>query len=452
MQKLYGQQLRSESGVTKTFKAQVTEPVKKRLQDSDVNKVLGELNKIGTELKSKVEKLVQDKVLVKSEADSDDKSTKSSIDDLLAETRHAIAETTMRLTSLDQPGGKNLYDIEGYSIQLPVASASAIRGSGMGCVSFSLGERITIYWTAPKNHSAKDWIGLYKVTDNPSKTVTTTSSRGHWRYLKSENEDCGTVVFEGDALPWEVGVYEARCHIDNKYMVAASTSIFEIRVEPQPALDDLFLLPEPIDPTALKASQDKFTDDPGNQTLDGKATPPMSPESPILPPTHSNAFETVLSVILPLYKRALLRNDIMPTQHFVRDLHGEEKHARRIAYGIKLLYGVEFSWKVVMVLEPTIERMVERIQEARVILAPADVDAMPNRSATNTPQLGLSDVDESEADHSDSASASGRKKSMNQDSVRRYLRLVEKDKMRRMRNKKVPFINPISPESITSSK
>ncbi len=85
----------------------------------------------------------------------------------------------------------------------------------------------------------------------------------------------------------------------------------------------------------------------------------------------SNSFEMIVETLLPFYRRTLNLPSLTPTEHFVVDAKGTEKHARRIAYAIKVIYGIEFHFKVVLHLEPTVERMAERIQEARVVLAPS---------------------------------------------------------------------------------
>ena len=116
-------------------------------------------------------------------------------------------------------------------------------------------------------------------------------------------------------------------------------------------------------------------------------------------------------------------NNFHPRQHFVRDRNGEEKHAKRIAYGMKILYGIEFSWKVVMLLEPTVDQMIERIQEARVVRAPT------RNISSGHPRSSSSDT-EYESD------ASGRRTTLSPLGISKYLRMIEKDRLRRLRNRK----------------
>jgi phosphatidylethanolamine N-methyltransferase len=167
------------------------------------------------------------------------------IDELVAETKSMVADSTARLATLgtlgplagafespDQLLTGNVIegDISKYSVHLPVtASSTLMMPSSPGCVGFELGDPITIYWTAPSDHSPKDWIGIYKVTSNPSKAATTFSSKGCWQYVGCEGQVAGKLVFEGETLPWDVGVYEIRYHYNDKYLVLAYTGIFEIQ-------------------------------------------------------------------------------------------------------------------------------------------------------------------------------------------------------------------------------
>lgn len=101
MKKLYGDKIRKESGVTKTVKTQLTLPVKKVLEKqqvvSEVNKVLKEVHKVGSDIVQKVERIVADNL---KEMDKVIEKTKPRIDDILMETKNVLAETTSRLAGL----------------------------------------------------------------------------------------------------------------------------------------------------------------------------------------------------------------------------------------------------------------------------------------------------------------------------------------------------------------
>jgi phosphatidylethanolamine N-methyltransferase len=139
------------------------------------------------------------------------------------------------------------YATEKYKIHVvPRSPGNALR--------FHLGEQIEVEWRVPRNHSRKDWIGLYRVGANKSSLVTRTSSLGMWVPVHSEewdgdtpigensqtsspadsegsgasDEECGLAVFKGDSLPWTVGRYEMRYHHDGKYNVLALEGPIEI--------------------------------------------------------------------------------------------------------------------------------------------------------------------------------------------------------------------------------
>lgn len=158
------------------------------------------------------------------------------------------------------------YDQTRYSLSLrpshftpPVPHAST---SCAPALRYHLGEPITLDWTAPLNHSRKDWVGIYRLEaldKSASKLVTRVSSRGKWvgvfdREWQGDqhvtpSSDChdkgaaagiledkekegllkrGKLVFSGKKLPWKVGKYELRYHHDGKHSVMASAGPIEI--------------------------------------------------------------------------------------------------------------------------------------------------------------------------------------------------------------------------------
>lgn len=124
---------------------------------------------------------------------------------------------------------------------------------------FEYGAPIKVRWTAPLNHSKKDWVGLYMVTDNSSREVTRVSSQGRWVATNegsfdslisekglvssdivvsgSTRKDHGTkdfasgeMIFSGDKLWWTQGVFEFRYHHNAKHNVMAISRPFEVRI------------------------------------------------------------------------------------------------------------------------------------------------------------------------------------------------------------------------------
>ena len=126
------------------------------------------------------------------------------------------------------------YDLSKYSLKFDDEDSDNI--------TFIFGQAISLNWTAAPNHGPKDWIGVYKVTANKSKHVTTISSKGLWTWTTphlsdsfEESSPCptprpteGRVVFRGDKLPWDIGSYEFRYHHDGKHNVMARSRPFDI--------------------------------------------------------------------------------------------------------------------------------------------------------------------------------------------------------------------------------
>lgn len=134
------------------------------------------------------------------------------------------------------------YDTSRYSITLPSSSTSST------IPRYHVGQPIRVSWTAPSNHSRKDWIGIYRVGASKSKLVTKVSSRGKWvpifeeeyrgeeqRTVAPEDQveqgDAGIAVFRGKRLPWAPGMYELRYHHDGKHNVMSIISPIEIYSE-----------------------------------------------------------------------------------------------------------------------------------------------------------------------------------------------------------------------------
>ena len=91
-----------------------------------------------------------------------------------------------------------------------------------------VGDVLTVRYSAPPHHLARDWIGLYKVAQTSfSRYKTVVSSHGCWAYATERGPS--TVEFSGDRLFWDDGVYEFRYHIDGKHDVAYISEPFELR-------------------------------------------------------------------------------------------------------------------------------------------------------------------------------------------------------------------------------
>ncbi|KAG9007113.1 phosphatidylethanolamine N-methyltransferase [Tulasnella sp. 427] len=240
MQKVYGESLRKEAGLTKTIK-NVAMKNAKRLKLGRVSET--PYVKVAQELTDTVNKVYVDTVGV--------------VNDFLAESAPRVSELVQGTGALFQHGREKLvipqlandlssYDSSKYTMSIVPTNPD-------GELRFHLGEPITVTWRAPHGHSRRDWIGLYRVDANSSETVTNVNSLGRWLPVHDDewdgdipvsrtvtpesDEDCGEVIFKASTLPWEVGTYEIRYHHNGKYNVMSRVAPIEIYVE-RPASTD----------------------------------------------------------------------------------------------------------------------------------------------------------------------------------------------------------------------
>lgn len=154
----------------------------------------------------------------------------------------------------DQSSGR-----EGANARMPLDRRGDLKN-----LTLEYGAPVKVKWTAPLKHSKKDWIGLYKVTDNTSREISRVSSQSRWVAINQgffDNLTCergiissdvvqpkddgresatGEVVFQGDKLFWTQGVFEFRYHHNGKHNVMAISRPFEIRI-PRFEEEDLLL-------------------------------------------------------------------------------------------------------------------------------------------------------------------------------------------------------------------
>lgn len=147
------------------------------------------------------------------------------------------------------------YDSSQYSLTLrPSAFPPLVphaSTSSAPALRYHLGEPIHVKWTAPSNHSRRDWIGVYRLGANKDTLVTKVSSQGKWcgvyskewegdRYegvgggeapeygeISASKRARGAIVFKGKKLPWKTGQYEFRCVV-NECSGASSSRATEI--------------------------------------------------------------------------------------------------------------------------------------------------------------------------------------------------------------------------------
>lgn len=229
MKKLYGDRLRKDGGLTKTVKNMAGKSLAHKRHISEiqrhVDKVRDSIEKVEAKVTDVVEELIEQARPRWSEFANDTKSL--------------IEKSRERMTFTRVAKDMSAFDRTRYSIT--VASSS----SASAVPRYHVGQPISVNWTAPSNHSRKDWIGIYRVGASKSKLITKISSMGKWVPIFEEEYngndqvnvepeeqvsqgDAGTVTFHGSRLPWAPGQYEIRYHHDGKHNVMSIISPIEL--------------------------------------------------------------------------------------------------------------------------------------------------------------------------------------------------------------------------------
>lgn len=198
--------------------------------------------------------------------------TLDAVDQFLAQQRPHVERMVEDARQLLQKRGSALLYLhsgnEVRAIDMSKYSVAPLPSTVDGQARYHLGEPISVRWSAARNHSRRDWIGLYPVSALAHGTaqrdgllLTCVSSRGKWAgvaekewhgdtHTGEQRSDVGTngaskvnaelecvegiTVFAGERLPWETGMYELRYHHDGTHDVLARSEPFELYVD-QPA-------------------------------------------------------------------------------------------------------------------------------------------------------------------------------------------------------------------------
>lgn len=292
MQKLYGQNLRKTSGVSKTLMQALPSPVRnwQSAADEYLNSTVEFIEELVESARPKlaagVDTFVKDTTaLFKAHP------TRISITRLAPDlagvdpTQYKLEIQGSRLSPTGQRRASG--SREGAMARTPAA-----RTSEFTTLVLEYGAPIRVRWQAPVKHSKKDWIGIYKVADNAKRDVTKISSNGRWiatnsavfdsnraeegilvsdKLIPATTEDgteylSGEVEFTGDKLWWTTGVFEFRYHHDGKHNVLAISQAFEIKVpkfdEDDVEVDTNGSIHQPIEQALLPLVQNCFDRDP----------------------------------------------------------------------------------------------------------------------------------------------------------------------------------------------
>ncbi|KAJ2726817.1 phosphatidylethanolamine N-methyltransferase [Coemansia sp. Benny D115] len=284
MQKIYGDQMRRDSGIMRTVKNAVNKGIGQPVFADRSSEVPRGTGGRSVSAGSAYEGMSVVDLLT---------STTRPVKDMLLETKGLFSTTTARLAEKALPSELSKIDhLDLYGIKLlPGAARRAAAKSPAGkCAknTYYLGEPIRIAWQAPVNHSRRDWVGVYPVTANFSSQITTAGSRGCYVYTHPDenllaemvvgdsvftgyvkgvtsskdalsggapaaangsggggrrrnntngsttssaaaaNVLYGEAVFSGSALPFRVGTYEMRLHHGGTHAVLVQSKPFEI--------------------------------------------------------------------------------------------------------------------------------------------------------------------------------------------------------------------------------
>lgn len=345
MQKIYGQSLRQEAGLSKFIKKSLPPPAKK-WQES-VDKVLDD-----------TKHLVDD--IVESARSRFAQGSSTIVRDTTALFNKYPARLTITKIAPDLAG----YDPKHYALTVegtPLATSDEEKATGKESITgrvpkdvktsvYEYGAPIKVKWTAPANHSKKDWIGLYMVTDNRSREVTEVASSGRWtptcRGVYGTSDDSGILlydepvvgsdpplvrgemVFEGDKLWWTQGMFEFRYHHDGNHNVMSISEPFEVRIG-------------------------KFHDDDAEMDTNGM---------------YEKAIE---SALLPVVQNCLDRDpNTAPNtvdEPFGGLVERDGKFAKRVVYAIHHMFGIEFAPGVVPA-DGSVRKLAWRICNAKQVL------------------------------------------------------------------------------------
>lgn len=326
MQKIYGSQVYREGGITKTLKKQVK--LAPPLQQG-VRQISGSIDKVVGETKSVVESFIE--------------QAKPKIKANVRDTKILLKEYPARITIFrvgDVDVNTELYSLS-IAVETQPQSTLSFSSSAQPnqLMRVPYGSSIHVKWTADPKHSRKDWIGLYRFTDEMMGpvpvTVTKTASMGRWSAVDKEGYENGEhiesiissdvsegeVLFSGTHLFWERGVYQFRYHHDGKHNVLAVSPLFEIVCKHQEFGSNVSELANNILPLVQRC----FSTDNGD-----------------VPASIDESFD---------------------------DLTDDATAPKRLAYGIREIYGVDLAPSV-LVGDGTVMHIAARLIRVRDALRP----------------------------------------------------------------------------------
>lgn len=343
MQKLYGGQIRPQSGVVKTIKRAAASKIPPPV-NSTVRKFQGSIDKVLTETAQAVETFLEPKF----------KTGVTEVKGVVKDTQVLLKEYPARLTIVRLSEEIGNLDVSKFSLEI----VTPLTASSNDSLVFTYGQEITVRWTADPNHSIKDWIGVYNLVDNSSEEVTKVSSKGRWSAIdtkgftdhidtvRSNHGSYGEVIFKGDALPWCVGTYQFRYHVGGKHNCVAISAPFSI------------VIPKINDSLASATKKNELDSVAGNTTME-RSFSQMEISSTELG-----------SQLLPMIQQVFVTSDYIPplTTQEPWDLEDMEL-AKRVAYAVKFMTDVDLAPEVLQ-SDKSVGQLVTRLELAKEALRP----------------------------------------------------------------------------------
>jgi phosphatidylethanolamine N-methyltransferase len=286
MQKLYGDQIRGEAGLTKILRSAATtipKTIPERLQElvkrapvHDSQKNHQDHSTNATDILKKVERSIEETITSATDTMPGKHGLKGGRKEGTQGTYTILHVRTVK------PGLKSLLQQTKDIMEEPPLPELQHNGRSSPPLQhdsdnsdpryqlhnqqrqWSLGTPVKVDWEIKWSSADQivrhhdDWIGIYKISPPVStisppasptpaaKKFTTISSNGRWMWLNGDeknklatvNEETiaatapgpkkGTITFKGAQLPWEVGFYEARLHYGTSHLVLAVSEPFEI--------------------------------------------------------------------------------------------------------------------------------------------------------------------------------------------------------------------------------
>ena len=372
MQKLYGQHLRQDAGLVRSLRRSLPPPLR-QWQDG-MDKVLGETFDF-----------------VEDFLESAKPTLAAGMNSFVRDTKYLFHNVPARISITRVEPEVVGFNPKDYSLTLegtpssPLAESqrssdkealgartSPQRTSNFKTLMFEYGAPVRVKWTAPLNHSKKDWIGLYMVADNASREVTRLASMGRWvatshgefdsftadigqvtsdikiqRSPSSEKDIdlqehlSGEILFSGDKLWWTQGVFEFRYHHNGMHNVMAISLPFEVRI--------------------ARFDEEDIQD----FNSDGSISTPTSVQNEAL---IRSAIEREL---LPVVQNCFDRDpEIAPRtvdEAFGSLVERDGKFAKRVVYAVQAMFGIELAPEVVQA-DGRVGNLAWRIWEAKKVL------------------------------------------------------------------------------------